>query len=106
MSTEDETGPREVAVSTVGTGPLPRPFEPIRSPSVQAEGEGFVVMHVPLPRWQDINGNGVPDWQEPWLYRLIWGVVSFFAGRNPDSRVGHAVRLVDELVDHLEAKQP
>lgn len=53
--------------------------------------------------WLDINHNGIPDYQEPWLWRGVWTVFSFLVRvfAPPHTIIARGVNAVDQARNSL-----
>lgn len=53
--------------------------------------------------WLDLNHNGIPDYEEPWLWRFVWNAFSFavrvFA--PPHTILARGVSAVDQARNQL-----
>jgi hypothetical protein len=113
MSTENEPhdydthGPVELATP----GPLPplrsyQPIEPrtrgVELLTIYSDGQQH---RETLAWWQDLNGDGVPDWQQAWLWERAWRVFAWSARRWGPGWLRAGVGLVEELRAQLQAAQ-
>ena len=48
----------------------------------------------------DLNQNGIPDYQEPWFYQLLWGILRGLtrAFAPPHTLVRRGVEAVDQAL--------
>ena len=58
------------------------------------------------PAWYaDLNGNGIPDYREPWLYRAAWTLIRFAVGFVPQhTLLARGVEAAEAQRARLEAE--
>lgn len=60
----------------------------------------------PLPgTYPDANGNGVPDYREPWLYRLGWGLLAHAIKQHPHTLAARALKKLEKLVNEVTSQK-
>lgn len=88
--------------------PIPYPEEAMPENRIESTSAASASNVVPLKNeakhpWLDLNHNGIPDYEEPWLWRFVWGAFSFavrvFA--PPHTIIARGVNAVEQARSQL-----